>query len=173
MTRPIIITGIAILMSGIYMPLNAALVHKWVDADGITHYSDEAPDPSATKVTVMNVDEASGVNANTESDYYSIKNQWQRLHKERLEYEKIRLEKARQLAVQQASNPQVVYVSESREKEIVVAYPAAFYKRHKSARFHRKHRRGSVTSVKNQRLGKPPVGLHPGRLKLGAYQTIQ
>ena len=52
MTRSLVLPVIAILTSCALLPAYAAGVHKWVDAKGITHYSDEAP-PSATVVVTL------------------------------------------------------------------------------------------------------------------------
>ena len=42
-----------LLTAGLILPAGAEVVHKWVDADGITHYSDAAPlDPGAETLAI-------------------------------------------------------------------------------------------------------------------------
>lgn len=87
----------------------ATEIHKWVDEHGITHYSDEAPGVQDVEVTLIEVPATYSTNKNSEEDYYSITNQWKRIHEERIALEKIKLEKAKYKAAQQPSQPQVVY----------------------------------------------------------------
>jgi hypothetical protein len=173
MQRSRAIQGIAILMSCALSPAFAATVHKWVDADGVTHYSDEAPEPSMTQVTKIDVPEAKSAKAGVENEYYSIMNQWQRVHKERLEQEKLKLEQARQQATSQPATPEVVYVNGAYDDRYVVAYPSQLYRRHKHNRFYKKTGHRGNGSKRHLAGGKTPVGLHAGRLKLGSYRYLQ
>lgn len=89
-----------ILGSLVILPLSLAaaddLAYKWVDADGVTNFSDTPP------VSVNNVVEEVEPIAlpgdykivyDPAGDYYSIDNQWKRLNAERLEREKIAMER--------------------------------------------------------------------------------
>jgi len=109
----------------------AGAVNKWVGADGVTHYSDEAPGADATYVTSLEVTVSYSQPPNVEDDYYSIANQWKRMQAERLTMAKIKLEKARVTA---ESRPDVVYV-ENRERR-VIGYPALWFPHHRK-RYHR------------------------------------
>ncbi len=156
-------------MSCALLPAQAAVVHKWVDADGITHYSDQAPEPSTTQVTLIEVPETRSVKGNMNNDFYSIVNQWQRMHKERIEHEKLKLEQAKLKAAQQSATPQFVYINEPPAKQVVYAYPGAYYRRHNRSHYYKGHRHNS--GYRHYR-GKPPIGLHAGRLKLGSFKNV-
>ncbi len=120
------------------MPALATGIHKWVDEHGVTHYSDKAPDAKVGQVAVIEVSSTYSTATSTQQDYYSITNQWMRLHQERLEREKIKLEKAKQKAALQPSTPQVVYVNEPNKERYTVAYP--FFVHNKFNRHRRLHR---------------------------------
>ena len=109
MTRSLTLPVVAILTSCALLPAYAAGVHKWVDAKGATHYSDEAPTSATAVVTLIKVPTTRSATADAANDYYSIANQWMRLHQELIEREKLTLEKARQKAAQ---SPQIVYINE-------------------------------------------------------------
>ena len=135
MNRSIALLPLAILTHCVLLSADAASVYKWVDANGVTHYSDEAPASSTTRVTLIDVPTTQSVAANVESDYYSIANQWARLHEELIKREKLKLEKARQKAAQ---SPQIVYINESNASRYVVAYPGFFHRRPGHGRYHKK-----------------------------------
>ncbi len=85
-----------------------ASVHTWVDAHGVTHFSDTPPtDESQVEVIHMQDFDAASASGN---DYYSISNQWQRLREERLSLERLHLEKKKARATTQ---PEVVYVDDT------------------------------------------------------------
>ncbi len=100
----------------------ASSVHKWVDKQGITHYSDTIPDVEFEQMTVIKIVSKNNT-ANPEKDYYSIANQWKRLFEERIEREKIKLKKAEQKAGQSSSNSEVVYINEPYKEQYRVKYP--------------------------------------------------
>ncbi|MDH3446645.1 MAG: DUF4124 domain-containing protein [Gammaproteobacteria bacterium] len=114
----------------------AAVIHKWVDADGVTHYSDEAPATAEIPVTEIDVPPAQAASGDATEGYYSITNQWERMRRERIEREKLALEKARFEAERQASSPTVVYVNEPETSRSVSGLPV--YLR-QAARHHRMH----------------------------------
>jgi len=175
MIRSMATQCLVILTSCAFVPVSATEVHKWLDADGVTHYSDEAPELSTTPVTKIDVPETSSAESKVRNNFYSIRNQWQRLHKERIEYEKLKLEKAKHEAAQQSATPEIVYIKEPYEKRYVVAYPNSYYRKHNRGRYHKKPKHNSrYASKKHYRGkasvgGKAPVGMHAGRLKLGSY----
>lgn len=90
----------------------AGEVHKWVDENGITHYSDKAPKSDIEEVTLIEIPASYSTQSDNQNDYYSITNQWMRIREERLAMEKIKLEKAKQKASQQAAAPQIVYLND-------------------------------------------------------------
>ena len=100
----------------------AASVHKWVDENGVTHFSDQAPDDSVVQVEQFEISNVYK-KYNVEEDYYSISNQWARLHAERLERKKLKLEKAKLKQSQLAATPQVVYLGDEQANRRQVYYP--------------------------------------------------
>lgn len=168
MKRPIVIQGLILLMAGVLLPAHAAVVHKWIDDKGVTHYSDQVPE--TTKVEVTRIDVRGRVSKKTSLDdnYYSIKNQWQRVHQERLERDKLKLEQARQKAAVQATRPQIIYVNEAADKRYVPVFYGSFHNRHKRSRHHRKYRHKVGYSGKRSHRRAPP-GLHPGRFSQRSY----
>ena len=173
MMRTIATQGLVILVSCAFVPADATIVHKWVDADGVTHYSDEAPAAATTQVIEIDAPVSRTIKANVDSDYYSIANQWARLHKERIEQEKLRLERSRQEAARQPPTPQVVYIDEPNDKQYVTAYPVRYHYRHKRYRSYKKTRSNSGYARTRHYRGRPPPGLHAGRLKMGSYSNLQ
>lgn len=98
--------------------VNADAVHKWVDVNGVTHYSDEVPSDEVKTVTQINLPVYSSSSSDAENDYYSIANQWMRVHEQRLALEKIKLEKAKQEAALRPVEPQVIVVNETNRRGI-------------------------------------------------------
>ena len=86
----------------------AISIHQWVDADGVTHFSDTPPAAATPEVTVIELDAQYGTPAVAE-DYYSIVNQWQRMRDERNESDQLRLQRDRLRT--EAAAVQVVPVS--------------------------------------------------------------
>ena len=168
MRRSIFITILTLLMASVLLPAYAAVVHKWVDDKGVTHYSDQAPEASRTEVIRIDVRESDSQQADLGSHYYSIKNQWQRVHQERLQRDKLKLEQARQKASVQAARPQVVFINQADDKRYVPVFYGSFYKRHKRGRHHQKYRHKIGYSGKRQHRRAPP-GLHAGRNSERSY----
>ena len=63
----------------------AVSVFQWVDAEGVTHFSDETPadDEAATTLNQYDIDENYAQSLDPEEDYFSIVNQWKRTNDER------------------------------------------------------------------------------------------
>ncbi|MBT8435054.1 MAG: DUF4124 domain-containing protein [Gammaproteobacteria bacterium] len=165
MQRLIINLSFVLLCSGIATPVSAASVHKWVDDKGVTHYSDAAPETPATTVIKIDLGNRKPAKSSVNNDYYSIKNQWQRLHKERLEQEKLKLEKSRQETALRSAEPQIVYINELREKQIGVVYQGSFYPRQGHRRLHKRDNHQPGYRNKWYYRGGAPAGLHAGRWK--------
>lgn len=113
------------LVCAIVTPASATAVHKWVDADGVTHYSDKPPESVDT--TLIELSEPAAVKTASEDggpadDYYSISNQWQRMNQERIERERLNLERERIRAAQQTPAPTATVV----ERKVKVRYVPIF-----------------------------------------------
>ena len=146
---------------------NATVVHKWVDADGVTHYSDKPPPSPVSDFERIRLPTAPAVAALRHDDYYSIANQWQRMLRERIEIERARLERHRNASTEtRADDPIVIQVIEPRPSVTILP----------------RHRRGLVSPksaaplIKRHPLAIPgrdwPVGLHPGRMRLrGGFES--
>ena len=91
-----------LLLSVVTLNAHAGSVHKWVDAQGVTHYSDQLPKSSANtnynavkQIDVLDSYSSSSRNSDARDDYYSVTNQWARMREERLERKQLQLEKAK------------------------------------------------------------------------------
>ena len=126
--------AIALLLIAL-SPARAGVVHKWIDSDGITHYADAPPVTTTAPVTQIEVPDARPAAAN---DYYSIINQWRRLHQERLQLERIRLEQARIQSAQDSTQPDVVVIQQIDNAHPVAIYPK-YRPRHHRAHYRHKH----------------------------------
>lgn len=90
MRIPHIVT-IALVLPGFAASIEAEVVHKWVDADGVTHYSDEPPPATVTGLEQIELPATPPRAADENADrYYSISSQWQRMRRERIELERAR-----------------------------------------------------------------------------------
>jgi len=102
--KPGLIIAVIITASQLLLPAAAqGVAYQWVDAEGVTHFSDKPPASGQTaQGNVASIDlPAEPAAANPAEDYYSIANQWKRLHKERLDNRKLALQQER-LSLQQA-----------------------------------------------------------------------
>jgi hypothetical protein len=143
-----------ILGSLAIVPLSLAAAddraYKWVDADGVTNFSDTPPvsvnniveevEPIALPGDYKIVNDPAG-------DYYSIDNQWKRLNAERLEREKLAMEQewariersriSREKELETASfdtTPTVIYGGRP-----AFLHPRPFFPGHKKMH-HKKHK---------------------------------
>ncbi|MEM7401686.1 MAG: DUF4124 domain-containing protein [Pseudomonadota bacterium] len=106
------------------MPLTtyAASVHKWVDENGVTHYSDQAPEHYVAQVDEIKISNNYS-QSNAQDDYYSVSNQWARMHAERVARKKLQLEKAKLKQSQSEVTPQVVYFNQDEDSSGQGYYP--------------------------------------------------
>jgi hypothetical protein len=142
---------VLLLLSAVTLNVYADSVHKWVDAQGVTHYSDQLPEimPGASpdknnnsvkQIDVSNTYSNSGRNSGYQDDYYSVTNQWARMREERLERKQLQLEKVKQKAALQPAVPQVVYVNQAKNDRPRNYYPAyGFGHIGYGHRFHKKY----------------------------------
>lgn len=91
--NPFILT----ILAALPMTVAAAddLAYKWVDADGVTNFSDTPPVSKSNIVEEVEPIALPGdytIVTDPAGDYYSIDNQWKRLNAERLEREKLAME---------------------------------------------------------------------------------
>jgi hypothetical protein len=72
----------------------ADAVYRWVDAEGVTHFSETPPADAAGPVHVLDLPPAPPASQETD-DYYSVANQAARMEASRLERERVRAEQLR------------------------------------------------------------------------------
>ena len=76
---PILTISLALVFSHAGL---AVTVHKWKDANGVTHFSDE-PAPKHIVSETIEYEDLANRDSKSNDDFYSIANQWQRLKAER------------------------------------------------------------------------------------------
>ena len=167
----IILTG-TVLTACMLSPVAATVVHKWVDANGITHYSDTLPEIAPARITEIEVPDTDTKTDVSASDYYSIANQWQRLHRERLERDRIALERAKQEAARQSQAPEVVYVERPDENSRQVIYLGTPRLRHRNYRSHDRAGRHYRHGYRRPVGGIRQTGNHPVRNILGHIRQV-
>ena len=87
----------------IHFPVAGKTIHQWVDADGVTHFSDSPPSTAVDDVKTLELADNLSSADNPAADYYSITNQWQRLRDERDRNAELRLERQRLRAEERAA----------------------------------------------------------------------
>lgn len=154
----------------------AAVIHKWVDDQGITHYSDEPPSAIDTPVTRIDLPETESIQSDTENDYYSIANQWARLHQERLEIEKLR-QAERQESAQKPSVTNVYIEDEDDGYGRIAVHLKPYYRKGKRKHF-KEAKRGHFKRADHRQYTyrshqrEYPPGLHPSRRGLSGYKSF-
>ncbi len=97
------LSWLLLLLCSISFCSSAATIHSWIDADGTTHFSDTPPAADVTDATIVELSDKYPPLPDTEADYYSIANQWNRMREERAAKNKLNLEKARIRAEESAA----------------------------------------------------------------------
>ncbi len=151
--RRALIAPFAILLCSICLPSSATVVHKWVDADGVTHFSDEPPTGIALEVDTVEFNGNLPPPVDTRDDYYSIANQWKRMREEREAKTRLRLEWAR---IRADASPEVLR-AEPPPAHAATYYPVVVdpYARHYgdwSTGRHRHHVQRATTAREPRRL---------------------
>lgn len=152
----------ALMLAACTALAQASMIHKWVDADGLTHYSDEPPPGNVTDIEQIEMPASPAHDrANSADAYYSIANQWRRMHRERIEIERMRAERASGKAVDSRDGDTIV-IQAPESRPLIKILP--------------RHRPGwmapliATPPARRHPLAFPgrdwPVGLHPGRMRL-------
>ncbi len=155
------------LISG--TPAAAYEVFKWVDEDGVTHFSESEPSAATTDVTRLVLATGNPTDYAPEADYYSIRNQaertneaYQRIEERRAARATKRAEAAERAAQTRAQT--VTYYEPARR----YAFPVVFHTRPHN-RFHGLHRRPGIHPARHRSRGlddfdrhrQPPPGWRP------------
>ena len=166
MLRLPIVYALTLVACANWVGANAAAIHKWVDDNGVTHYSDAAPSSPVTSVTQLEIDTGNITRTSlpTASDqYYSIANQWQRLQRERLQQQQFELQRAA-INVNRSVEPARAEDSdEPHTARYLVAYPARKHRRHGYSKYRPRSRRGHGN-------GQQP---HRNRIHSSGYKPIK
>ena len=148
--------------------VHADTVHKWVDENGVTHYSDQAPKNTNYTAKQINFSDEYAT-SEEKDDYYSIVNQWARMHEERLNRKKLQLEKAALKQAQAASVPQVLYIDSQEDRYRNYFYPSVPY-RYNHHRNQKKHYKKYKRDVGKKYSGTHKIGLGKG-YKASGYKS--
>ena len=129
---PILVIATLLVNAG-FSCAQAATIHKWVDARGVTHYSDRPPASATIQTTQLDIDTGRDnaiSSASKPDDYYSIANQWQRMSREGLQRRTLELQRAAISAAAEArSRPAAVQVEVATKRYVGIYYNRA-HRRH-------------------------------------------
>jgi len=141
--------------------VQASAIHKWVDARGVTHYSDQPPVATTMQTTQLDIDTGrnSADNSASKPDhYYSIANQWQRMNQEGLQRRQFELQRAAISAASAANYQPEAQQAETESTRYVAVYPQRWYRK----RGHRYGHHDRGPRQHNKSSGFPTVLKHPG-----------
>ena len=144
---PILVTAVLLANTG-FSCAQADAIHKWVDARGVTHYSDRPPASATIQTTQLDIDtgrDSAVSSANKPDDYYSIANQWQRMSREGLQRRKLELQRAAINAAAEARQRPAVVQVEAETKRYVGIYYNRAHRRHGYRHRHHGSRPGHHT----------------------------
>lgn len=101
---PRLVAAAALLSSPVSGPALAGDIFRWVDENGVVHYSDTKP-KQEMPVEVVEIETASSSDYDPVEDPYSILNQASRLHEIWLDYEAARQARAQERLDAKAASP--------------------------------------------------------------------
>jgi len=107
-----------VILSGLVVfSAHAQTVHKWVDEEGVTHYSDKKSASDETEVNKIEVPKADTVKTESEEINTRIKDQLQQMEQDRKEAERIRQEEKKARAIEESLQREALIPEEPREKK--------------------------------------------------------
>ena len=101
---PPLAAAAAILSAPVWSPALAGDIYRWVDEEGVVHYSDTRPHDEVP-VEVVEIDASQSPDYNPAEDPYSILNQASRTHEIWLDYEAVRQARAQERLDAMADSP--------------------------------------------------------------------
>ena len=133
----------------------AQQLYKWVDAQGVTHYSETLPSQHIEHVAFEFTENYQV--PNTQDDYYSIQNQLKRLQERRAQQHAEKQQAMKEKAAKQQT-PEIVYV-QTHEPERRYYLPAYYpnYNSHHYKKLYKEHHRKHRSQKPN--LDKPRSGI--------------
>ena len=91
--KPSLTLGIFCLAVTLLAHAGEQTVFTWVDADGVTHFSEAPPEDTAVESFEIKLEQAPAAGPAQDADHYSVVNQAQRMEQSRLESEKVKTER--------------------------------------------------------------------------------
>jgi hypothetical protein len=115
--KSVIAVSIFFGLSCAALPLMAQTIKKWVDEDGVTHYSDQKPVAGETDVEEIKVPEGGFTTIDTEDAKQRIQKQLQRLEQDRKARQQEAAEKEEEKALEEAQERAPLVVEEKKKKK--------------------------------------------------------
>lgn len=148
------------------------IVFTWVDADGVTHFSETPPQDTAIETYQIKLEPPPAAGPVQNADHYSVINQVQRMQQSRLESEKVKTERLQAEAeAKRAAAASQPYVSSGdddsdRYYPVYPAYPYYYgYRPGYRPGYKPGHRPGRPVQ-------RPEPGRGPGRTSPGAGLSL-
>lgn len=144
-----------IVLSMVAINAQAQQLYKWVDAQGVTHYSESLPNPTIDHVAFEFTEDYQVPNA--KDDYYSIQNQLKRLQDRRAERRAEKQQAAKEKESMRQS-PEIIYVlsSEPERRYFAPTYYPNYYTHGYNKHYAKRH---SKPKHQRQLIDKPRSGL--------------
>lgn len=141
----------AAVCSGAAVPAVAYEIYKWVDENGIVHYSESAPEETDADVTTLELEPTNPPGYDPADDYYSIENQAERIRaqweaiaeekEERAEAERAAAVEERLAALESRSSQSYAPVYRPAPKVFLPLRHQRFFRPHSAGRLHGLHDR--------------------------------
>jgi hypothetical protein len=125
--QPSVTLGVCCLAITLLAHAGEQIVFTWVDANGVTHYSETPPEDTAVEAFQVELEQAPAAGPAQDADHYSVVKQAQRMEQSRLANERIKTERLRAEAeARRAAAARQPYVS-SGEDDTERYYPVQPY----------------------------------------------
>lgn len=117
MKNPVFTTILLFSLSCTASLLHAQTVKKWVDEEGVTHYSDQEPVDGGAEIKEMDVPEGSVTEYESEEVDQRIQKQLRQLEQDREAREQAAAEKERARAIEETIEREPLVVEEKKKKK--------------------------------------------------------
>ena len=146
--------SVVLLVAMSVFEVQAQQLYKWVDAEGVTHYSETLPNKNIDHVALEFTQDYQV--PNHEDDYYSVQNQLKRLQQRRSQ----QLAEKKQVQVAKQT-PEIVYVqvSEPERNYYLPAYFPHFKSHHYNGKYNTHYPKHARYKQRNAYLEKPKSGI--------------
>jgi hypothetical protein len=141
----------SLLFLALGTPAGADQVYTWIDAAGVTHFSDESPEDSALEIDRLHMSTPAEADRVSGDDYYSVINQATRMEARRLESAKSNALRKRAEAEARRADAEALATIEINLKDYseddtryYPLYPYYPHHRHHKSRKHSRKRPGHL-----------------------------